>query len=354
MMNRLLIALYKLDHAQRAVRRLRRGADPVSVTVWIDPQLAGRVDAIECALAFDGTPAWANLVACEQRIPECTDLQDARVRHLLLCDDHEATVALASDARSRGVGVFDSSLPSIGTLDYALCIEAAHHDHELGGYNAWLADGRVQFSRYVLWHLSAVHCKFHFPQHVLPELGRLAAREGRPIEALDIGCGLLSRLRWGQMRGLLRTTGVDPLLNIYRAILARHGLLGLPHITPAASFPCFAEELSADEIDGRFGFVYTSNALDHTQDPERVVTLLGAALRPDGLGVIQGAVNEGTREDWSELHQFDLRVDADRLVCMTRAGDCRILAGPDKPLRVERVHHLTDDYMSLVVRRASA
>lgn len=352
MMNRLLVALYKLDTARRS-GRLPHDV-PTRVRVWIDPRLRASVDPIDCERAFDGTTDWATLAACRMVLPVAGDLREASDCHLILCDDAERVSELTGDAIAGGSVVFDSSLPPHGSLDYSLCLEAAHHDHELCGYNGWLADGRVQFSRYILWHLSAAQCKAHFPQYVIPELEQLARSTGRPVDALDIGCGMLSRLRWGQVRGLLRTTGVDPLLNIYRAILARHGLLALPHITPATRLPMLAEDLSSDMIAGRFGLVYTSNALDHTQNPERVVALMGAALRPEGLGIIQGAVNEGTRENWSELHQFDFRVESDRLICAARDGSERALVGPDHPLRIEKVHSLTDEHMCFVVRRQRA
>ena len=38
----------------------------------------------------------------------------------------------------------------------------------------------------------------------------------------------LSWLRWGTLEGLLNVTGIDPLIEVYEIILARHGLLGLP------------------------------------------------------------------------------------------------------------------------------
>lgn len=343
MMNRLLIALFKLDHARRA--GVVPADRPTRAVLWVDQKLAAAYEEPDCARAFEGTRDWVTLERYRVGLPTAAVLpRYPGVAHLVLSD------APIADAMGPEV-VFSSQLPPKGTLEYSLCIEAAHHDHELQGFNHWLPDGRVAFSQHVLWHLSAAQCRSHFPQYVLPELEQMRAKSSGPVHAMDIGCGLLSRLRWGQVRGLLSVTGVDPLLNIYRAIIARHGLAAVPGISPDDCVSTRAEEMPLGALAGRFGLVFVSNALDHTQEPERVVSNITELLLPEGLVIIQGAVNEGTREGWNQLHKFDFRVEGDALACYRMTGAKSTLIGPEAPLRMHRIHFLSEELLCVVAKR---
>ena len=227
-----------------------------------------------------------------------------------------------------------SAYPSQGTRAAAMQAEVAHHDYETGGLNEW--DGTpAQFSPFVLQHLSPVHCVRLFPSYALPYIRRLLQEQrGNPLLAIDIGCGPISRLRWGALQGLLTITGVDPLLEMYQIILQRHGIAGLPKISCDRELSILAEELTKFMAPGAVDFVFTNNALDHVEDPRIVVEQVATCLRAGGVFALACNTREGTAQKWSQMHQFDIYLDkSGQLVCETQQGKVRSLIPPTLALR---------------------
>ena len=246
----------------------------------------------------------------------------------------------------------DSAYPPAPGRTQALLQEVAHHDFELGGLNEW--DGKpTQYSQDVLQHLSLTHCQRTFPQYALPYIEKLRQdKGGERIEAIDIGCGAISVLRWGIIQGLMTVTGVDPLLDMYRIILERHGLSGLPGILCDRELCVPAEALSQYVNVGSYDFAFSRNALDHAEDPPLFVTQVGACLRPGGIFALEFYTREGTRENWEQLHRFDLYLDSDgQLVCQTQDGSVRPLVPHDAGLTLREVVANTESYTVVVLER---
>lgn len=112
---------------------------------------------------------------------------------------------------------------------------------------------------------------------------------------LDVGSGVVSILN-----GLVNVRAVDPLGDLYRLIFDydRH------KVQPPMAFP--AEELPfKDDYD----IVHISNALDHTQNPERAFHKLMRAVKPKGYLIVQGFENEATYENWQGFHQHNIYCD---------------------------------------------
>ena len=250
----------------------------------------------------------------------------------------------------RGEIALDSAFPT-SELDLAMIKEISHHDFEIGGKN--LSDGApTRYSPFILRALSRTHCRDYFPHSVLADLRELRSAAGRRLEALDIGCGPISWLRWGAIEGLVDVTGVDPLVEIYQVILARHGLLTLPFITPKKSIATGIEELTGCEHRNAYEFVYTNNALDHVQDIRQAISCLHAALSPKGFAFVQVATNEGTRQNWEQLHQHDIDLDGEWLVATRKSGDRYRLAGPGCPLEIRKVIHHDTEGLSVVIAKS--
>ena len=55
-----------------------------------------------------------------------------------------------------------------------------------------------------------------------------------------------------------------------------------------------------------YDVVHISNALDHVQNPQAAYNAMYRAVKPGGFLIVQGFVNEGTHEDWTGFHQWDL------------------------------------------------
>jgi SAM-dependent methyltransferase len=244
----------------------------------------------------------------------------------------------------------DSSEPPHGTLEEAFWQEIAHHDFEIGGKNEW--DGTPpRHSMHLLRQLSHAHTMDQFPKYAAPELEALRARRGRPLLAMDIGCGPISILRYGALRGMLRIVGVDPLLDPYRIVLARHGLDVLECIHCHESESVRAEDLDMTSHADRYDVIYTNNALDHTQDPGAVTAMMARALRPDGVAIIQVATNEGTRQGWNQLHKFDIRYEEPRVIAVNERGVATELCAKNTPLRLRRVAWSRDDSLAFLAGR---
>jgi SAM-dependent methyltransferase len=267
-----------------------------------------------------------------------------------------ADPALAKAARTACAGrrqtCVDSAVPPEGSREMALFQEVLHHDFELGGFNEWTGQGS-QFGAPTLRMMSLVHCRRMYPGYVDSYVARLrAGRPGHPIEALDVGCGSISRLRWGALNGLMTVTGIDPLLDMYAVVRERHGLGQLAEIRCAREVSIGAEAMSAHFPPAAFDFVYSANALDHVEDPTAVMETVGEVLRPGGILAIQVYTREGTRENWWQLHQFDMYVnEAGVFVSETKAGLVRPIFSPRCGLAVREVVVKNDEHTWLVAER---
>ena len=157
----------------------------------------------------------------------------------------------------------------------------------------------------------------------------------RPAKVLDVGCGPLSPLAWGAEQGLIEVVAVDPLADEYNALLDE---LGVDYpIRPAVG----RGEALFEQFGQDFDFVYTRNALDHAHSPARCIEEICSVLRPGGLLYLEGFFNEGTRNRWGGLHQWDLAPACGVLTCTDPSGrradltgnqalHCRFQRGPNR------------------------
>jgi SAM-dependent methyltransferase len=274
--------------------------------------------------------AWATLlgvVAVDRRsiieLLVSPPVREADILVMVTADGGLIQVAQAACARLGKICV-DATLPPPDSRDLALFQEVLHHDFELGGWNEWSGENS-QFGSPVLRLLSAVHCRQSFPKYVEPHLEALRRQTGgQPLEAIDIGCGALSRLRWGALNGIMTVTGVDPLLDMYAVVRERHGLNRLEEISCSRDVPIGAECLATRLTPASYDFVYCANALDHTENPAAVVSAIAQVLRPQGIFALEVYTREGSRENWWQLHQFDMYVDDNgQFMSETRQGVVR-------------------------------
>jgi SAM-dependent methyltransferase len=254
-------------------------------------------------------------------------------------------------ARRRGLEALGSDTPVESDRTTALFHEMSHHHFELGGLNEWNGNLSLHGS-HVLQHISAANCLTHFPQYTIDKLHTHFTTLGRPLEALDIGCGAISRLRWGALQGLLNITGADPLLDVYEILLTYHGLDRLPCIKVDRAVAAGAEALDRYIAGNSIDFAFCCNALDHVEDPPAVIRQIGNVLRPGATFALVFATREGSRQDWRQLHQFDLFLDIDRneLMCQSNTGRLETLVPRDIPLAIDQVVQATDISTAVVLR----
>ncbi len=136
--------------------------------------------------------------------------------------------------------------------------------------------------------------------------------------------------------------------------MARHGLDALPKIRCDREINGFAEDLEVLLPDDEFDVIYTQNALDHTQQPARVIENMARKLAPHGLAVIQVATREGTRQKWDQLHKTDIYLKNGVLMYAHQDGPERPLLSSESHLRLKQVQTDTPEWLACVLEKQSA
>jgi SAM-dependent methyltransferase len=262
--------------------------------------------------------------------------------------------AVADACAKRGLRFLSSDYFAAGEPDEAFFHEVSHHQYVLGGLNEYTGEPALH-AAHVLQHISEVNSIQVFPRYMIPELQTRFATEGRPLEAIDVGCGSISRLRWGAVQGLLHLTGVDPLLDFYEISLRYHGLDAMPKMKVDRAISRPGEQIGRNLQSASFDFAYCCNALDHVEDPPTVVSELAEAMRPGACFALEFATREGTRQEWRQLHQFDLFLadSKDEVLCQWRDGRTAPLVSKGTPLVLDRVI-AADEVNTIVVLRRVA
>jgi SAM-dependent methyltransferase len=146
------------------------------------------------------------------------------------------------------------------------------------------------------------------------ELARLIERGSgvAPEDAmvLDVGSGPVTTLG-NQWNGkTIRLFATDTLATEYCEMLAELGIE--PAVTPTT---VVAEQLETAFDPDSFDLVYCTNALDHCRDPLAALDSMLKVAKPGCCIYIWSYENEGARERYHGMHQWDL---------YERRGDFRI------------------------------
>lgn len=140
-----------------------------------------------------------------------------------------------------------------------------------------------------------------FPPTLAREVGLEA---GAPLRVLDVGSGPLSTLRTRAPANPVELICVDALAVGYNALLEEFGFVECPRIVPGVG-----ERLAAQFGLDAFHLVHIANALDHCEDPARTFVEMYRVCRPGGQIWIVSIENEGEREGYAGLHQWNLVAD---------------------------------------------
>ena len=131
---------------------------------------------------------------------------------------------------------------------------------------------------------------------------------------LDVGSGPATVLG-GVLNGKpIDITAVDPLANQYMELYGTHA------ITPLVK-PIFGEgENLSQVVNGKFDFVYSRNALDHSYDPMKAIQGMIDVCADDGVVFFENVVNEGYNENYKGLHQWNFMHASGDLVIWKHDG----------------------------------
>jgi SAM-dependent methyltransferase len=137
-----------------------------------------------------------------------------------------------------------------------------------------------------------------------PELAALLPRGQTAYRLLDVGAGPLTALG-KRLDGIsLEISATDALAQHFDQLLERN------HVQPPVrTAPCKAENLGSCFTPGSFDLVFCQNALDHVYDPIAAVDEIVRVLKPAGAVFLRHFENEGYREAYSGLHQWNFTID---------------------------------------------
>jgi SAM-dependent methyltransferase len=120
---------------------------------------------------------------------------------------------------------------------------------------------------------------------------------------LDVGAGPASTVGTRFRGQPLELVAVDPLAEEYARSLSRERL-----VPPVPTQAIAGEELTARLGPDRFDVAYSRNALDHAVDPAVIVDEMVGVVRPGGVVVLDHVQNEGERNGYEQLHQWNFDV----------------------------------------------
>ena len=129
-----------------------------------------------------------------------------------------------------------------------------------------------------------------------------APADDETLRLLDVGSGPFSTLGDVRQEDRIEIVRTDALGDVYNRLLDEHGLVQFPRVRAVKG-----EDLSRDLGREVFHFVNCANALDHFEDPVQSFLEMLRVCKPGGIVRIISIEDEGEREAYAGLHQWNLR-----------------------------------------------
>jgi len=170
--------------------------------------------------------------------------------------------------------------------------------HEMAFWRHWFSDEKFAAGRESRYHQLRHEA---YPPDLASELG---VSPGVPLRVLDIGSGPISTQRMRARPYPVELICVDALADIYNLLLDEFGYADCPRIHKIRG-----EELTRFFARDSFHLVNIANALDHCEDPAQTVAEMFEVCRAGGRLEILSVENEGEREGYNGLHQWNLQAD---------------------------------------------
>jgi SAM-dependent methyltransferase len=148
--------------------------------------------------------------------------------------------------------------------------------------------------------------------HVATYIDRLGAE---CVHILDVGSGPLTKLGKKHPSKQLMITATDLLAYEYDRLLAE-----LEIEPPVRTIYADAERLVEQFGQNAYDIVHGQNCIDHMADPLRAIEQMLAVSKPQGFVVLYHAENEGQREQYHQLHQWDFTCENGFFVIRDRRG----------------------------------
>lgn len=166
------------------------------------------------------------------------------------------------------------------------------------------------------------------------------------IRILDVGAGPLTVLGSTHPTKTIEIVAVDPLAPRYDELLAEAAI-----DPPVRTQFCHGEKLLDTFSRESFDITHMRNALDHTYDPISVINNMLAVVRPGGFVILRHWVNEGERESYQGLHQWNLDAAGGRIV-VWRPGEQPRDVGRELAAPADVWVRKSDDWLTCVLRKS--
>ena len=155
---------------------------------------------------------------------------------------------------------------------------------------------------------------------------------GQVINLLDVGAGPITSLGYKSDSYRIAITAVDALADDYNRLLQDAEI-----VPPVQTKQCAGEDLRSHFSNTRFQVCHSRNALDHFVDPRNVISAMSELLVPGGLLYVDVYKNEGQRQGYEGLHNWNFDKDESSNLVLWRgderhnisamlaaAGECRV------------------------------
>ena len=149
-------------------------------------------------------------------------------------------------------------------------------------------------------------------KHLASYIDRL---ETDRVHILDVGSGPLTKLGKIHPSKQIMITATDLLAQEYDRLLE-----DLEMEPPIRTIYADAENLAEQFGRDTYDIVHGQNCIDHTADPLRSIKQMLAVSKPQGFVVLFHAENEGKREQYHQLHQWDFTCEDGFFVIRDRRG----------------------------------
>ena len=142
------------------------------------------------------------------------------------------------------------------------------------------------------------------PDRLLQEpLATLIQSLPKPWRILDVGCGPLSTIGLRVEAESVELFGADPLADTYLSQLVE---VGVAPNCKLIQTDCL--DLMERFSQRLFSITCSINALDHARDPLEVIRQMAAVTATNGYVFLRHAENEGIRERYRGLHQWNFSI----------------------------------------------
>jgi SAM-dependent methyltransferase len=144
----------------------------------------------------------------------------------------------------------------------------------------------------------------------------LPVSNGPRFRILDIGAGPLTTVGKTCDGRLLDLLCIDPLASVYDSLLNANGIT-----PPVRTKYGEAEQIAQVYGDNFFDLVHAANSLDHAHDPVAAIRAAVRVVRPGGYVFLEHILNEGDRENYGGLHQWNFGVRDNSFAITSKAGE---------------------------------